>query len=61
VGSGIFKAADPAARARAIARATLHYNDPKVIAEVSEGIGEAMPGLEIASIAPAERMQERGW
>ena len=61
VGSGIFKAADPAARARAIVRATLHYNDPKVIAEVSEGIGEAMPGLEIASIAPAERMQERGW
>jgi pyridoxal 5'-phosphate synthase pdxS subunit len=61
VGSGIFKAANPAARARAIVRATLHYNDPKVIAEVSEDIGEAMPGLEIATLAESERMQERGW
>jgi pyridoxal 5'-phosphate synthase pdxS subunit len=61
VGSGIFKSEDPAARARAIVRATLHYNDPKVIAEVSENIGEAMPGLEIATIAASERMQERGW
>lgn len=61
VGSGIFKSQDPAARARAIVRATLHYNDPKIIAEVSENIGEAMPGLEIATIAASERMQERGW
>jgi pyridoxal 5'-phosphate synthase pdxS subunit len=61
VGSGIFKSSNPEARARAIVRATLHYNDPKIIAEVSEDIGEPMPGLEIATIAPAERMQERGW
>jgi pyridoxal 5'-phosphate synthase pdxS subunit len=61
VGSGIFKSADPEARARAIVRATLHYNDPKVIAEVSEGLGDAMPGIEISTLAPGERMQERGW
>lgn len=61
VGSGIFKAQDPEARGRAIVRATTHYNDPAVLAEVSEGIGEAMRGLEIARIAPEDRMQERGW
>jgi pyridoxal 5'-phosphate synthase pdxS subunit len=61
VGSGIFKSENPAATARAIVRATLHYNDPKVIAEVSERIGTAMPGLEMATIAASERMQERGW
>lgn len=61
VGSGIFKSEDPAARARAVVRATLHYNDPKVIAEVSEGIGEAMPGLEMSTLTPADRMQERGY
>ncbi|MCL8207396.1 MAG: pyridoxal 5'-phosphate synthase lyase subunit PdxS [Actinomycetia bacterium] len=61
VGSGIFKSANPAARARAIVRATLHYNDPKVIAEVSTDIGEAMPGLEMSTLGPADRMQERGW
>ncbi|MFZ2189780.1 MAG: pyridoxal 5'-phosphate synthase lyase subunit PdxS [Candidatus Magasanikiibacteriota bacterium] len=47
VGSGIFKSSDPAKRARAIVEATLHYNDPKVIARVSEGLGESMPSLEI--------------
>lgn len=61
VGSGIFKSADPAARARAVVRATLHYNDPKVIAEVSTNIGEAMPGLEMSTLGPADRMQDRGW
>ncbi len=61
VGSGIFKSADPAARAKAIVQATTHYDDPKILAEISKGLGEAMPGLEIATIPEAERMQERGW
>jgi pyridoxal 5'-phosphate synthase pdxS subunit len=61
VGSGIFKSADPARRARAIVMATTHYNDPKIIAEVSKGLGEAMPGIELSTIPPAERLAERGW
>ncbi len=61
VGSGIFKSQDPEARARAVVRATTHFQDPAVLAEVSVGLGEAMPGIEISKIAPAERMQERGW
>lgn len=61
VGSGIFKSTDPAKRAKAIVAATTYYNDPKVLAEVSRDLGEAMPGLEIATIPPSERMQERGW
>jgi len=61
VGSGIFKSKDPAARAEAIVAATTHYNESKILAEVSKGLGEAMPGLEIASIQPHERMQDRGW
>ena len=61
VGSGIFKSADPAKFAKAIVAATTNFNDPEVLAQVSEGLGEAMPGLEISSIAPEQRMQERGW
>jgi pyridoxal 5'-phosphate synthase pdxS subunit len=61
VGSGIFKSADPAPRARAIVRATTHYTDAKVVAEVSRGLGEPMKGLEIAAIPEAERLQTRGW
>ncbi|HUW63212.1 MAG TPA: pyridoxal 5'-phosphate synthase lyase subunit PdxS [Spirochaetia bacterium] len=61
VGSGIFKSKNPAARAKAIVLATTHYNDAKLLAEVSRELGEAMPGLEISSIAPEQRMQERGW
>lgn len=61
VGSGIFKSDDPATRAKAIVAATTHYNDPAVLAEVSKNLGEAMPGLEIASIPQEARMQERGW
>jgi pyridoxal 5'-phosphate synthase pdxS subunit len=60
VGSGVFKSANPEKTARAIVRATLHYNDPAVIAEVSEDIGEPMPGLEMATLAPKDRMQDRG-
>ncbi len=61
VGSGIFKSKNPAARARAIVLATAHYKDPKILAEVSKDIGEAMPGLEISAIAAEQRMQDRGW
>jgi pyridoxal 5'-phosphate synthase pdxS subunit len=61
VGSGIFKSADPAPRAKAIVRATTHWQDAKVVAEVSRGLGDAMQGLETASMAEAERLATRGW
>jgi len=61
VGSGIFKSADPARRASAIVRAVTHYREPQIIAEVSRGLGEAMPGLEIKAIPEGERLAERGW
>lgn len=61
VGSGIFKSADPEARARAIVEATFHYDDPEVLARVSRGLGDAMPGLEIATLKAEDRMQGRGW
>lgn len=61
VGSGIFKSMDPASRAKAIVAATTHFNDPQILAEISKDLGEAMPGLEIANIAPEQRMQDRGW
>ena len=61
VGSGIFKSSDPARRAQAIVRATTHFTDAGIIAEVSRGLGEAMPGLEISTIPAAERLAERGW
>lgn len=61
VGSGIFKSNDPIARAKAIVAATTHYNDKDVLAEVSKGLGEAMPGIEIANLSKNEKMSERGW
>ncbi|MGE5397545.1 MAG: pyridoxal 5'-phosphate synthase lyase subunit PdxS [Chitinophagales bacterium] len=61
VGSGIFKSSDPMARARAIVAATTYFDDPKVLAEVSKDLGEPMYGLDIKTIAPEERMQDRGW
>jgi len=61
VGSGIFKSEDPTARAKAIVLATTHYDDPDVVAKASEGLKEAMPGLEISKIPAEERLQERGW
>lgn len=60
VGSGIFKSSDPARRARAIVAAVSHYRDYKLLAEVSTGLGEAMPGLAISALSPEQRMQERG-
>lgn len=61
VGSGIFKSADPEKRAKAIVEATRHYNDPELIARVSEGLGEAIKGISIDKIPEEERMQTRGW
>jgi pyridoxal 5'-phosphate synthase pdxS subunit len=61
VGSGIFKSADPAPRARAIVKAVTHYNNPEVLADVSAGLGEPMRGLEISGIPKAELLATRGW
>ncbi|MDH7497420.1 MAG: pyridoxal 5'-phosphate synthase lyase subunit PdxS [Syntrophomonadaceae bacterium] len=61
VGSGIFKSKDPLRRARAIVAATTYFDDPKVLAEVSRDLGEAMPGIDIKTLVPTERMQDRGW
>jgi len=61
VGSGIFKSSDPAKRAKAVVRATTHWQDAKVVAEVSRGLGEAMSGLEIPQIPEGERLATRGW
>jgi len=61
VGSGIFKSENPSVMAKAIVEATTHYNDPKVLAKVSEKLGEAMPGLEISQIDEKSLIQHRGW
>jgi len=61
VGSGIFKSSDPPARARAVVKATTHYQDPAIIAEVSKGLGDAMPGLDIKAIPQQELLATRGW
>jgi pyridoxal 5'-phosphate synthase pdxS subunit len=61
VGSGIFKSSNPEARAKAIVKAVTHFRDPKIIAEVSKGLGEAMPGLEISKIAEDSLLATRGW
>ena len=61
VGSGVFKSTDPSAMAQAIVKATTHYNDPKIVAEVSKNLGEAMPGLDIKQIPSDELLASRGW
>jgi pyridoxal 5'-phosphate synthase pdxS subunit len=61
VGSGIFKADNPERVAKAIVKATTHYNDPAIIAEVSRGLGKAMPGLEIGQIPAEQILATRGW
>jgi len=61
VGSGIFKASNPEVRAKAIVEATTHFQDPKIIAEVSKNLGEAMPGLDIKQIPTEELLSPRGW
>jgi len=61
VGSGIFRSGNPAKRAAAIVRATTHYQDPQIIAEVSEDLGKAMSGIDINGLTDAEKMADRGW
>ena len=61
VGSGIFKSGNPSERAKAIVQATQHYDDPKVIADVSRGLGEAMVGINVDEIPQPHRLAERGW
>ncbi len=61
VGSGIFKSADPDRRAEAIVKATTYHRDPKALVRASEELGEAMPGVEIGTLAEGQLLQKRGW
>ena len=61
VGSGIFKSGDPVKRAAAIVKATTHFNDPKVVAQASRGLGEAMVGINVNDLPAPHRLAERGW
>lgn len=61
VGSGIFKSSDPPSRAKAIVEAVTHYNDPARLAEISKGLKEAMPGIDVAKLPEDELLQTRGW
>jgi pyridoxal 5'-phosphate synthase pdxS subunit len=61
VGSGIFKSEDPEVRARAIVEGVTHYQDPGILARVSKGLGKAMPGIELNTLAEGERLAVRGW
>ena len=60
VGSGIFKSGNPAARAKAIVEAVTHYNDPKILADVSKGLGDAMVGIGVTELPPQARLAGRG-
>jgi pyridoxal 5'-phosphate synthase pdxS subunit len=61
VGSGIFKSSNPPKMAEAIVKATTHYNDPDMLAEISAGLGDAMPGIEANKISEKDQLQTRGW
>ncbi len=61
IGSGIYKSGDPAARAAACVKATTFFDDPKVLADVSRGLGEAMVGINVADLPVSHRLAERGW
>ena len=61
VGSGVFKSSDPARMAKAIVQAVTHYNNPEIIAEVSKGLGDAMPGLDVRTMDEKELLAVRGW
>jgi pyridoxal 5'-phosphate synthase pdxS subunit len=61
VGSGIFKSEDPAPRAKAIVDATTHFDKPDMLAELSKGLGSAMPGLDIRQLDEKELLSVRGW
>jgi len=61
VGSGIFKSGDPASRAKAIVEATTHFNNPEILAKVSENLGDPMVGINISSLTENELLADRGW
>lgn len=61
VGSGIFKSDNPAQMAAAIVKATTYYNDPAMLAEISRGLGGAMPGIEVNKMPEGEKLEKRGW
>jgi pyridoxal 5'-phosphate synthase pdxS subunit len=61
IGSGIFKSGDPKQRASACVKATTFHNDPKIIADVSRGLGDAMVGINVADLPAPHRLSERGW
>lgn len=61
VGSGIFKSGNPQQRAKAIVQATTHYNNPDILAEVSENLGEPMVGINVSSLPESEQLAKRGW
>jgi pyridoxal 5'-phosphate synthase pdxS subunit len=61
VGSGIFKSGDPARRAKAIVEATTHYKDPRILAEVSQNLGDPMVGISVSSLSENETLADRGW
>jgi pyridoxal 5'-phosphate synthase pdxS subunit len=61
VGSGIFKSSDPLRRGKAIVKATTHFEDPAILAEVSRGLGEPMRGIELGTLPERELMAQRGW
>jgi pyridoxal 5'-phosphate synthase pdxS subunit len=61
VGSGIFKSGNPEKRAKAIVEATTHFNDPDILARVSENLGEPMVGIEVSSLEESEQISTRGW
>jgi pyridoxal 5'-phosphate synthase pdxS subunit len=61
VGSGIFKSGDPARRGKAIVEAVTHFNNPKILAEISKNLGEPMVGISVSSLPEQELMAERGW
>jgi pyridoxal 5'-phosphate synthase pdxS subunit len=61
VGSGIFKSSDPKVRAAAVVKAVLNYQDPEILVQVSRDLGEPMPGIEMSTLAPHQRLATRGW
>ena len=61
VGSGIFKSENPSEMAKAIVKATTHYNDPEMLVEISKGLGSSMPGLDIRSMDEVDKLANRGW
>lgn len=61
VGSGIFKSGDPERRAKAIVQAVTHFNDPQILAEISEDLGEPMVGIDLEALPTQEKLANRGW